>query len=86
MALTVSLHVALSHGGHPERLARWPWRVWAIGICLLAAVVFRFLVGVDPARVKLWLASAAVFFLLGTLAWSSLVAPAVHAAGKNAGS
>jgi uncharacterized protein involved in response to NO len=85
MALSVSLHVALSHGGHPERLARWPWQVWAIGIGLLAAVVFRFLVGFDPARVKIWLAPAAGLFLLATIAWFSLVAPAVRAAGKTAG-
>jgi len=85
MALSVSLHVALSHGGHPEQLARWPWRVWAIGICLLGAVVFRALVGLDPARVKLWLAPAAGFFLLATIAWFSLVAPAAHAAGRGPG-
>ncbi len=41
LALSVSLHVALSHGGHPERLARRPWQVWAMGLLLLAAAVFR---------------------------------------------
>jgi uncharacterized protein involved in response to NO len=85
MALSVSLHVALSHGGHPERLTGRPWQAWVLGLSLLAAVVFRCLVGADPARLKVWLVLAAGSFLLATIAWASLVAPAVHAAGKDAG-
>jgi uncharacterized protein involved in response to NO len=85
MALSVSLHVALSHGGHPERLARRPWQGWALGLFLLAAVVFRYLVGADPAHLKPWLALAAGSFLLATIAWGSLVLPAIRSAGRNAG-
>jgi uncharacterized protein involved in response to NO len=80
MALSVSLHVALSHGGRPERLAGRPWEVWALGALLLGAVLFRLLVGIDPARLRLWLGCAALSFLLGTLAWAALVVPALRSA------
>jgi uncharacterized protein involved in response to NO len=73
MALSVSLHVALSHGGHPERLARWSWQTWSMGLLLLSAVVFRVLAGIDVAHLTRWLAPAAGAFLLGTIAWGSLV-------------
>ncbi len=59
--------------------------VWVLGLSLLAAVLFRCLVGADPTRLKLWLVPAAAFFLLATIAWASLVGPAVRAAGKDAG-
>lgn len=78
LALSVALHVALSHGGHPERLAGRPWQVWCTGLLLLAATVFRLLVGIDPMHMRPWLALAAGSFLLATLAWSSLVAPAIR--------
>jgi uncharacterized protein involved in response to NO len=77
MALSVSLHVALSHGGRPERLAGWPWRTWAMGLLLLAAVVFRVLAGVDPDHLARWLAPAAASFLLATIAWASSALPAI---------
>ncbi len=82
MALSVSLHVALSHGGRPDRLAGRPWQVWALAILVLAAVVFRFLAGAQPAHLGLWLAHAASSFLLATAAWAALVLPAIAAAGR----
>ncbi len=81
MALSVSLHVALSHGGRPERLAGWPWPAWAMALLLAAAATFRLLVGLDSARFKPWLAGAALSFFLATVAWASLVVPAIRAAG-----
>jgi len=78
LALSVALHVAVSHGGHPERLAGRPWQLWCTGLLLLAAVVFRLLVGIDPMHLRPWLALAAGCFLLATLAWSSLVVPAIR--------
>jgi uncharacterized protein involved in response to NO len=84
MALSVSLHVALSHGGRPERLAGRPWQVWAMALLLAAAVAFRLLVAIDSARFKEWLAFAAVSFLLATLAWASLVVPAIRASASGA--
>lgn len=81
MTLSVSLHVALSHGGQPERLAQWRWQVLAMGLLVLAALVFRLLVAVDAEHVTWWLGSAASSFLLATVAWASLVLPAIRAAG-----
>jgi uncharacterized protein involved in response to NO len=77
MALSVSLHVALSHGGHPERLAGSPWQTWTMGLLLPAAVVFRVLAGVDPDHLARWLALAAGSFLLATIAWASSALPAI---------
>lgn len=84
MALSVSLHVALSHGGHPERLAERPWQVWAMGLLLLAALAFRLLAGIDPAHLERWLGPSAACFLLGTVAWAWLVFPAIRGAGARA--
>ncbi|HET9595218.1 MAG TPA: NnrS family protein [Anaeromyxobacteraceae bacterium] len=77
MALSVSLHVALSHGGDPGRLARWPWQTWSMGLLLIASLVFRFMAGIDAAHVASWLGPAAASFLLATVAWGSLVARAI---------
>jgi uncharacterized protein involved in response to NO len=85
MALSVSLHVALSHGGRPERLAGRPAAVWALGALLLLALAFRLLVGLDPSRLERWLGLAAAAFLLGTAAWAVLVVPAIRAAGRPPG-
>jgi uncharacterized protein involved in response to NO len=78
LALSVALHVALSHGGRPELLAGRPWQVWCTGLLLLAAVAFRLLGGFDPARLRPWLALAAGSFLLATIAWAWLVGPALR--------
>jgi len=82
MALAVSLHVALSHGGHPERLSGSPWQVWVMGALLLVATATRLLVGADPARLTLWLGIAAASFLLATVAWAALVLPVIRGAGR----
>lgn len=77
MALSVSLHVALSHGGQPERLAGSPWQTWGMGLLLLAAVAFRVLAGADPDHLARWLVCAAASFLLATIAWGWLALPAI---------
>ncbi len=79
MALSVSIHVALSHGGRPGRLAGRPWQAWALGALLLAAAAFRVVAGADPARLRGWIGLASACFLAATLAWGSLVAPAIRA-------
>jgi hypothetical protein len=85
MALSVSLHVALSHGGRPDRLAGRPAAVWALGALVLLALAFRLLVGFDAPRLERWLGLSAAAFLLGTAAWAALVAPAIRAAGRPRG-
>jgi uncharacterized protein involved in response to NO len=83
MALSVSLHVALSHGGRPEQLLGPSPGAWAMGLLLLAAVAFRLLAGIDPAHLRPWLGYAAGSFLLATFAWARLVVPAIRAAGTH---
>lgn len=80
LGLSVSLHVALSHGGRPELLGRRPWPVWGMGALLLGAAAFRLFAGLDPDRLRLWLGCASASFLLATLAWAALVLPATMAA------
>ncbi len=82
LSFSVSLHVAVSHGGRPERLAGNPWRVIALGTLLLAAAAFRVTAGLDPSHLKLWLGCAAACFLMATGAWAALVLPAARAAGS----
>ncbi len=41
MALAVSVHVVLAHGGHKELLEGHPWQVAAVGGLTLAALVAR---------------------------------------------
>ncbi|WP_248354734.1 NnrS family protein [Anaeromyxobacter oryzae] len=83
MALSVSLHVALSHAGRPDALASSPWQVRAMAGLLLVALASRLLAGVDAARSRPWLGLASGAFLLATVAWGSLVGAAVRAAAKS---
>jgi uncharacterized protein involved in response to NO len=75
MALSVSVHVALAHGGAPEKLSRGSWPVWALGGLLAVALLLRLLVDLDPAHVYRWLGGAAAAFLIATACWAMAVAP-----------
>jgi uncharacterized protein involved in response to NO len=77
MALSVSVHVALSHGGRPELLSQRPWQVGAMGVLLLSSVVFRLLAGLDALRLGPWLGMASAAFLAATICWAMLVLPAL---------
>jgi uncharacterized protein involved in response to NO len=72
LALSVSLHVLLSHGGRPELLSGSPWAVRAMGGLLLSSAVLRFLVELDPPRLRLWLGASSACFLAATTAWALL--------------
>ncbi len=74
MALSISTHVVLSHGGHEAPLSRRPWQVAAFGGLLLLALVLRALVNVDAGHAYRWLGGAAAAFLTATLAWGVIVA------------
>ncbi len=69
LALSISIHVVLSHGGAPQLLGRRPWPVALMGALLLAALALRVLVNTDPAHVYRWLGLAASAFLSATLTW-----------------
>ena len=73
LALCISIHVALSHGGAPKLLDERPWPVAVMGALLLLALALRVLVNTDPEHVYRWLGGAAAAFLLATVAWALFV-------------
>ncbi|HKY32849.1 MAG TPA: NnrS family protein [Candidatus Polarisedimenticolia bacterium] len=74
MALTVGLHVTLSHGGGPETARGRPWQVPAMAGLILAAMAGRALVDFDRERFFVWLGLSSALFLAGTVAWGWLTA------------
>lgn len=75
IALAVATHVALSHGGRPERLSRSPRALLAMAGLLAAAFAARILAGVDLSHVAGWLSAAGVAFTGAVLAWAVVVVP-----------
>lgn len=75
MALSVGLHVVLAHGGYTRIVSGRPWQVPVFGGFLLAAMVLRAMCDFDRPRFFVWLGSGAACFLIGTIAWGSLVLP-----------
>jgi uncharacterized protein involved in response to NO len=69
LALSISIHVVLSHGGAPGLLEQRPWPVALMGALLLAALALRVLVNTDQPHVYRWLGLAASAFLCATLVW-----------------
>jgi protein-S-isoprenylcysteine O-methyltransferase Ste14 len=82
LSFSVSLHVAVSHGGRPERLAGHPWQVVALGMPLFSATAFRVMASLDPDHLERWLGCAAACLLMATGAWAALVLPTARAAGS----
>jgi uncharacterized protein involved in response to NO len=82
MALAVSLHVALSHGGTPGALTRTAWATRAMALLLAVALACRVAAGADPARLKPWLGAAAAAFLLATAAWGVLLRRALRSGAR----
>jgi uncharacterized protein involved in response to NO len=77
LALAVGNHVALSHGGRPERLSASPASLRVMAVLLAAAFASRILAGVDLAHVARWLSWAALAFAGAVAAWGVAVAPAL---------
>lgn len=77
MALAVSVHVVLAHGGRPAQLHGRPWQVGAMGALLGVAVVARGLMALAPTHYMLWMGTAAACFLAATLLWAHLLLPAM---------
>jgi len=72
LTLTVSAHVALTHGGQAELLRGRPWPAVAMVALLALALAGRILVVLDQTRFYLWLGIAASAFLAATVAWTML--------------
>ena len=73
LALSISIHVVLSHSGFPQLLEQRPWPVALMGALLFTALVLRVLVNTDQAHVYRWLGGAAAAFLTATIVWASFL-------------
>jgi uncharacterized protein involved in response to NO len=78
LALCISTHVVLSHGGHEKILFTQPWPVALMGALLFAALLLRVLVNVDAAHVYRWLGGAAAAFLSATVVWAAFLVTSVR--------
>jgi uncharacterized protein involved in response to NO len=72
LVLAVSTQVGLSHGSRSERLRGSPWQLVASCALLVAALVGRVLLEVDPRHFHLWLGASAGAFLTATVPWAAL--------------
>jgi uncharacterized protein involved in response to NO len=72
LVLAVSTQVGLSHGSRPEPLRGRPWQLVASCVLLVAALVGRVLLEVDPRHFHLWLGASAAAFLSATVPWAAL--------------
>jgi len=72
LTLTISAHVALTHGGWADLLRGRPSPLVVMALLLAVALAARMLVVFDPVRFYLWLGLAALAFLAATLSWAAL--------------
>jgi uncharacterized protein involved in response to NO len=72
LVLAVSTQVSLSHGRRPEPLRRAPWQLIVSCALVVAALVGRVLLEVDPLHFHLWLGASAAAFLTATVPWAAL--------------
>jgi uncharacterized protein involved in response to NO len=77
LALAVATHVALSHGGRPERLSASPGPLRAMAVLLAGAFVARIAAGLDLRHVAGWLSAAGAAFTAAVLCWAVVVVPAL---------
>jgi uncharacterized protein involved in response to NO len=75
MALAVSMHVVLAHGGHARLLSRSPWQVAAVGALMVLAMVARLLVPFSAGAFTVALGLAAAAFLGATALWAVFLLP-----------
>ena len=77
LALAVSTHVTLGHGGREDLIFGKPAPLLAMAGLMLLAVVPRALMEIDPQRFFAWMAAASVLFLCSTLLWGAFLTPAI---------
>jgi uncharacterized protein involved in response to NO len=75
MALAVSVHVVLAHGGHKRLLEGSTWQVATVGGLTLVALAARMLMVLAPLQFRLWLGGAALAFLVATFTWALFLVP-----------
>ncbi len=78
LAFTVGMHVALAHSGFKALVnGRSPLSL-VLAAAFLAAGGARLLAETDPPHRLIWLGTAALLFLAGTLAWGGLMVPRIR--------
>lgn len=75
LALSIGLHVSLSHGGARQPVKGRPWQVSVIGVLILLSLGFRALVDIDRSHYFIWIGAASAAFLTATIFWTFLVLP-----------
>jgi uncharacterized protein involved in response to NO len=75
LALAVSTHVTLGHGGYLSQLEGKTWQVAATAALLVAAIIPRALMEFDHQHFEMWMAAASFLFLVGTLNWMVFLLP-----------
>ena len=83
LTLAVALHVALSHGGRPERLDESPAATRAMAALLALAFAARIAAAIDVGHVAAWLATAGLAFCGALAAWATLAVPALIPGGAD---
>jgi uncharacterized protein involved in response to NO len=83
MALAISTHVVLSHGGERGAVEKRRPLIVAMAALLALALVARVLLNVMPERYFLWLAIASGAFLLATAAWGAVLFRALVGPGAS---
>jgi len=73
LVLAVATQVALPHGERPHPLRARPWQLVASSGLLVAALIARVLLEVDPPHFHLWLGTSAAAFLTATVPWAALL-------------
>ncbi len=82
LTLAVSTHVVLGHGNRSDVINGRPWQVATIALCLLAAMVARAEMAIDPMHRNHWMALAAMFFLAATVVWAVFLIPTMVARAR----
>jgi len=72
LVLAVSTQVSFTQGGRGELLRGRPWQLVASCALLVAALLSRVLLEVDPPHFHLWLGASAAAFLSATVPWAAL--------------
>lgn len=75
LTLAVSTHVILGHGDRSEWINGKPWQVMAIALLMLAAMVSRVAMILQPMSRNAWMATAAFYFLCATAVWAAFLVP-----------
>jgi uncharacterized protein involved in response to NO len=72
LVLAVATQIALSRAERPQPMPRAPWQLVVSCALVVAALIGRVLLEVDPPHFHLWLGASAAAFLTATVPWAAL--------------